>query len=118
MVRPGNPLTRLRVRKAGSSYRVTLRREMIAAYGGVCTCCQESHHQFLSLEHMNGDGAAHREKVGRNAQAQLVDLKNRGWPKDGYTVLCFNCNIAKGAHGTCPHVLDRLNHARNGAGDE
>jgi hypothetical protein len=33
-----------------------------------------------------------------------VDLKRQGWPKDGYTVLCLNCNIAKGATGTCPHT--------------
>lgn len=106
-VRPSTPLTRKRVRKAGSTYRADLRREMIAAYGGVCTCCQEHRHQFLSLEHMRGDGAAHRRAVGENGQAQLLDLRNQGWPKDGYTILCFNCNIAKGAKGVCPHVTER-----------
>lgn len=85
---------------------------MIAAYGGACTCCSEPRPEFLSLEHTAGDGAAHRAKVGRNGQAQLVDLKRRGWPKDGYTVLCFNCNIAKGAHGQCPHQVER--EAANG----
>lgn len=106
-VRPSSPLTRKRVRKAGGTYRAELRREMIAAYGGACTCCQESHPEFLSLDHVNGDGAEHRRAVGENGQAQLLDLRNRGWPQEGYTVLCFNCNIAKGAKGECPHMRDR-----------
>jgi hypothetical protein len=106
-VRPSTPLTRLRVRRAGSTYRADLRLEMIAQYGGACTCCTESHPEFLSLEHMLGDGAEHRREVGRNGQAQLVDLKRRGWPQEGYTVLCFNCNIAKGAKGKCPHQIER-----------
>ena len=107
IVRPSTPLTRRRVRKAGSTYRVDLRRKMIAAYGGACTCCQESHPEFLSLDHVAGDGAEHRRQVGRNGQAQLVDLERRGWPQEGYTVLCFNCNIAKGAKGKCPHQIER-----------
>lgn len=97
----------MRVRKAGSTYRADLRLEMIAQYGGVCTCCLEHRPAFLSLEHVRGDGAEHRRQVGRNGQAQLVDLKRQGWPKEGYTVLCFNCNIAKGAKGKCPHQVER-----------
>lgn len=99
-----NPLTQLRVRRAAKPYRWALKLEMIKAYGGECACCKETIPHFLSLEHTRGDGAEHRKKVGDNAQAQLVDLKRRGWPKDGYTVLCLNCNIAKGATGTCPHT--------------
>jgi hypothetical protein len=30
-------------------------------------------------------------------------LKKHGWPKEGFTILCFNCNCAKGIYGTCPH---------------
>ena len=102
-----NPLTRLRVRRAAKPYRWSLKLEMIRAYGGKCACppCGVDIPHFLSLEHTQGDGAEHRRKVGNNAQAQLVDLKRRGWPKEGYTVLCLNCNIAKGSHGTCPHML-------------
>lgn len=80
---------------------------MIAAYGGACTCCGESIAEFLSLEHLAGDGGRHRALVGKNAQAQLVDLKRKGWPREGFTVLCLNCNLAKGAHGTCPHTWPR-----------
>jgi 5-methylcytosine-specific restriction endonuclease McrA len=104
MRRPSTPLSRRRVRKSALVYRRALKHEMIAAYGGACTCCSETIREFLSLEHLAGDGAAHRAAVGRNAQAQLLDLKRRGWPQDNYTVLCMNCNLAKGVYGTCPHT--------------
>lgn len=103
--RPSTPLTRKRVRRAGGTYRVELRREVIAAYGGRCTCppCGEAQFEFLTLEHLRGDGAAHRAAVGRNAQAQLLDIKKRGFPAE-YTILCYNCNLAKAIYGTCPHL--------------
>lgn len=78
---------------------------MIAAYGGRCYCCGENIPDFLTLEHLAGDGAAHRAAVGRNAQAQLLDLKRRGWPQEGYTVACFNCNLGRGIAERCPHIL-------------
>lgn len=103
--RPSTPLTRKRVRRAGGTYRIELRREVIAAYGGCCTCppCGESVFEFLTIEHLQGDGAAHRAKVGRNAQAQLLDIKKRGFPAE-YTILCYCCNLAKAIYGTCPHL--------------
>lgn len=78
---------------------------MIEAYGGKCECkyCQISIAAFLTLEHKRKDGAEHRRKVGKNGQAQLLDLKRRGWPADDFGLLCFNCNIGAGT-GQCPHV--------------
>lgn len=102
-LRPSTSLSRKRVRASAGSYRKELRAEMIRAYGGECSCCGESIPEFLTLKHTRGDGGEHRAAVGRNAQAQLVDLKRRGWPQDGYTLHCFNCNLAKGKGGTCPH---------------
>lgn len=110
-LRPSTPLSRMRVRKSAGTYRKELRAEMIRAYGGACACCDETIPEFLTLEHMRGDGGAHRSEVGRNAQAQLVDLKKRGWPTDGFTILCFNCNLAKGQNGMCPHMLRRIEDA-------
>ena len=109
----GNPMTRMQNRRAGLTYRRALRQEMIAAYGRVCECCGESIWQFLSLEHKNKDGALHRRKVGDNAQAQLVDLKRQGWPREGYGLLCFNCNIGAGT-GECPHVALRRANGTEG----
>ena len=102
--RPSTPLARMRVRKSGLSYRRELRAEMIDAYGGKCECphCDVTIPEFLTLEHKRKDGAEHRRRVGRNAQAQLLDLKRQGWPTEDHGLLCFNCNLGAGT-GECPH---------------
>jgi hypothetical protein len=82
-----------------SARRHSLRLEMIAAYGDRCACCGEARQEFLSIEHVNGGGKAHQRRTGN----VLFDLKKRGWPKDGFTLLCFNCNCGKGRLGVCPH---------------
>lgn len=85
--------------------RVALKAEMIAAYGGCCSCCGESETTFLTLEHLNGDGREHRAAAG-TTDRMLLDLKRRGWPTDKYTVLCFNCNMGKSVNGgICPHQV-------------
>lgn len=80
-----------------------LRMEMIEAYGGKCSCCGEDTYEFLTLEHKNNNGAAHRKHRGTNTI--ILELKNLGWPKDDYTILCWNCNSSKFMYGICPHQL-------------
>ena len=75
--------------------------EGIEVYGGKCSCCGESKKEFLTLEHINGRDKNKRRRTGKMA---WLELKIQGWPKNGYTVLCFNCNCAKGAYGSCPHT--------------
>src|SRR6266567_4357200 len=38
--------------------KAKLRREVLAAYGGKCVCCGESHPEFLAIDHVNNDGAS------------------------------------------------------------
>lgn len=100
-----------RYRVTRRAYRQNLRQEMFEAYGASCSCCGETESVFLSLEHLNGDGAEHRRQFGErgNSDGTLRDLKRRGWPKDGYTVLCFNCNMGKAINGgKCPHEMGLL----------
>lgn len=81
-----------------------LRSEMVEAYGGACSCCGEREVGFLTLEHVNGDGAKHRESLRTlGGYAVWRDLKKRGWPTDGYTILCWNCHMATCWGRTCPH---------------
>ncbi len=90
-------------------YRARLRAEFLEEYGGKCTCCGEMEPAFLCLEHTQNDGAQHRAQFskrgarGGSSTQLLEDLKRRGWPKDGYTILCYNCNNAKAKYGQCPH---------------
>ncbi|MFM9966734.1 MAG: hypothetical protein ACKV2Q_36640 [Planctomycetaceae bacterium] len=79
-----------------------LKAEVMNAYGGACACCGESHIEFLTIDHVDGSGAEHRRRVGKG-EGIYRDLKARGFPKDGYQVLCLNCNIALGFYGYCPH---------------
>lgn len=83
-----------------------LRAEMIAAYGGKCECCGETTPEFLTIEHRNRDGAEHRAVVG-NGAGIYRDLKKRGWPKDEYGLLCWNCNCATRFGQKCPHTINR-----------
>lgn len=77
------------------------RREVLGAYGGKCTCCGEATFEFLTIDHINNDGAQHRKEVGES-WAIYRWLKKQGYP-DGFQVLCFNCNCAKQFSGQCPH---------------
>lgn len=89
-------------RESQARTRKRLRDELIAAYGGRCVCtnCPEGNPAFLTLEHIGGTGKAHRQEVGRHAYA---DLRRRGWPQEGYTLLCWNCNAMTRNGRTCPH---------------
>jgi hypothetical protein len=78
-----------------------LRVEVLNRYGGRCACCGESQYEFLSIDHINNDGAEHRREVGRGASICRW-LKKNNYPA-GFQVLCMNCNCAKGWYGMCPH---------------
>lgn len=80
-------------------YLERIKIEGILAYGGKCVCCGESTPEFLTIEHLNGRQPSKRRLTGKQMWAKA---KSEGYPLD-YTVLCFNCNCAKGAFGVCPH---------------
>jgi hypothetical protein len=80
------------------------RLEIYAALGSKCSCCGESHPQFLTLDHVKNDGGQRRKLPTERTWLQTVGIaKKEGWPKDRYQVLCYNCNSAKGHWGECPH---------------
>jgi hypothetical protein len=81
-----------------------IKREVIDAYGGHCTCCGEENVEFLTLDHIYNDGSTHRKTVC-SGSGFYIKLKNSGFPQGQLQVLCFNCNMAKGIYGQCPHVL-------------
>jgi hypothetical protein len=76
--------------------------EGINHYGGKCNCCGESKIEFLTLEHLHGRDKGRRRRTGKGA---WLEIKREGFP-DKYTVLCFNCNCAKGIYGRCPHTWE------------
>ena len=71
-------------------------------YGNQCQCCGESEPKFLSVDHINNDGAAHRREIGSGTRFYTW-LINNNFPL-GFQLLCFNCNHGKYINGgVCPH---------------
>ena len=75
-----------------------------------CQCCGEDEILFLHLDHINGDGVAHRKQMEKE-QGYISGgnnlpywLKKNKYPK-GFQVLCANCNLAKRVDKICPHQL-------------
>ena len=66
-----------------------------------CACCGETMYEFLSIDHINNDGAEHRKKIGTNIMGWLI--KNN-FP-EGFQILCMNCNYGKRFTGICPHKV-------------
>jgi len=89
------------------SWRGKIKLEMVAAYGGKCTCCGEAEPAFLTIEHKKRDGPAHRKELCRNFGSDFYKaLKKKGWPKRGLTLFCMNCNFASRYGKKCPHKSD------------
>lgn len=87
-----------------------LRLETLKAYGGKCACCGSTYYRHLEIDHVHGDGAAERRELnarattrGQGGQHRLFKiLRDRGYPKGDYQVLCRSCNFAKGQGEACP----------------
>lgn len=79
--------------------------KVYAAYGGyVCNCCGETTKEFLTIDHIDNDGAEHRRKTKTVGGAGLYRwiIKNH-FPKT-FQILCYNCNCGKKHNGgICPH---------------
>jgi hypothetical protein len=78
-----------------------MRRMVMEAYGGpVCSCCGETIYEFLTIDHINNDGAEHRRAIGQHLYRWLIE---NDYPS-GFQVLCMNCNYGKQRNGgVCPH---------------
>lgn len=79
---------------------IKLRMDALRAYGEKCRCCGEDKYEFLSVDHINGGGRAHRIAV--KSSNIYPWLRRNNYPK-GFQILCHNCNMAKGFYGKCPH---------------
>jgi hypothetical protein len=80
-----------------------IRQQVFRAYAGdapCCACCGQSAVEFLTLDHVNGGGRAHRRLTSN--QGVYHRLRRNGFPP-GFRILCFNCNMARGFYGRCPH---------------
>lgn len=96
---------------------------MFEIYGSACVCCGESQKRFLTLDHVNNDGAEHRKRItGRSVypfyrggtvkvKLEAVKAERR---RDDLQILCFNCNCGRQHNGgICPHEIERRDRERS-----
>jgi len=74
--------------------RTTLKRKVIAHYGGKCEWCYTTDVAVLCIDHIENDGADHRRELGFNGASTYAWLKKNRYPQ-GFQVLCANCNFIK-----------------------
>ncbi len=92
------------IREQQRIYDFSVKQKIIEAYGGKCTCCGETTLEFLTIDHINNDGAEDRRQNGKKSGGKLYRwLIKNNFPKEDYQLLCYNCNCAKGFFGYCPH---------------
>jgi len=89
------------------AYHWSLRKPLLDAWGHACECCGDTHHEFLTIDHIKNDGKAHRKALTGGTMELYRWLRDRGYPKDGFQLLCWNCNYAKYSQGVCPHEQER-----------
>lgn len=87
------------VKQRNGEYRWTLKMDVLSLFGEKCECCGEDNPYFLTIHHVNNDGAEEREQISGwgiyiRIRSEAVDLKK-------YCLLCYNCNCAKEYHGYC-----------------
>jgi len=90
--------------------RANLKEQVFSHYGKFCACCGETEPAFLTIGHVNGDGAAHRRSLGSKSGGPRVylDIIRRGFP-NYFRVECYNCNCGAFRNGgVCPHVRAKL----------
>ena len=96
--------------KSCRNKRARIKESVFVAYGGYkCACCGETEKSFLTIDHINNDGANHRRSItGKRHSAgyhTYIWIVKNGFPK-GFQVLCMNCNHGKRMNnGICPHQV-------------
>jgi len=79
------------------------KQKLIDTYGGKCVCCKEKIFEFLSLDHVNGDGSKERNIMKTSLYLKAIREKGSG----KYRLLCMNCNTSLGFYGYCPHQFNK-----------
>lgn len=70
-----------------------------------CLCCGEDKLPFLTISHMNNDGAVHRKLMKKSGITFYKWLIRNNFPTNlNLAVECWNCNCGKSRNnGVCPH---------------
>jgi hypothetical protein len=81
------------------AYTIKFKTLAYEILGNKCICCGEAEKVFLSLDHINNDGATDR---GKNRRRVVQQYKEIIAGSKRFQIMCMNCNWAK-RYGICPH---------------
>jgi hypothetical protein len=86
-------------------YYQGMKDKIYAAYGGyICKCCGETEHKFLTIDHINNNGAEQRRLFGKQSQPLYRWIIKNNFPP-GFQILCQSCNMGKYLNNNqCPHI--------------
>ncbi len=89
-----------------------IKHAIFMAYGGYrCACCGETEKLFLTIDHINNNGAEMRKKGIHGVGISFYGwLYKNNFPL-GFQVLCMNCQWGKRNNGVCPHRLTRNDYS-------
>lgn len=98
------------IRRYNRERNQQLKAMLVAHYSNganKCVCCGESEVRFLTIDHIDGNGAEHRKTTKCGTGATFYRRLIREGMPEGYQVLCYNCNNARIWNKKCPHQLGR-----------
>lgn len=101
---------RINGRRVSKNAIIKLKNECLDHYGKECICCNEKIIQFLTIDHIEGNGNVQRKKLfGYNISGIHIYrwLKKNNFPK-GFQILCMNCNWGTRYGEVCPHVVGEV----------
>jgi len=107
---PDKPVTRGRVCDMCSlterQRMVRIKFDVMQKYGGKCACpsCGESGLAFLTIDHINNDGAQMRKSGAHSGGGHFYKRLLRLPVDPTLQILCYNCNLGKKVSGVCPHL--------------
>jgi len=95
--------------KARKKLSNKIKTEIFQKYGYKCNCCGEAQKEFLTIDHIDGNGGELR-KSGKHSRGNTFYkwIIENNFP-DSLQILCRNCNWAKWYSGVniCPHKLNK-----------
>lgn len=102
---------KLSVSEKNKIWRLGLISKIISHYSkgkNCCNCCGETTREFLTVDHINNDGAIQRKAKGfvwGGHQNYRFIIRNNYPP--GYQILCYNCNCGRSRRidKICPHKI-------------
>jgi hypothetical protein len=89
-------------------FRLNKKLQVFKEYGNKCNCCGEKTITFLTIDHIDNNGAEHRRELagdsGKFCGSAIYSWLIKNKYPDGFQILCANCQLGKQLNnGICPH---------------